>query len=339
MINWFNTHYGRLRGLISSLPASHEGAFPSPSWGNPGMSVTTQAVEFPTLPSLAISPNLQALLEFDDRLRTSSESQERPRKASVDLALPGRQPSRGGQEVPTVSLPPPRRKKSVVTGVPVSPKTTNEFQSASSSTDAVPEEPGGLGEIMFARAEDVVGDVGATNPYLNSPPSPPRYFYPRLDDAQEGIDHSSAFYTLEKRQSAKRQSRQRSSSDQTPTERKGGQLVPRRFLTSLGRSVGSRPKEKGQLPNALVLFSQNSSNLVLKVSGPRAVATRPLLLHSHKPSFSSSHSHQVRSALIPARTKGNHLVFQTVSSYEPSSSPEPHISISRYFPSCPLMSG
>ena len=43
------------------------------------------------------------------------------------------------------------------------------------------------------------------------------------------------------------------------------------------------------------LLSKSRLNLVPKAAGqPRVTATRPLLLHSHKASLSSSHSHQVR---------------------------------------------
>lgn len=218
----------------------------------------TEAEESPALASLVISPNLQALLEFDDRLRTSSEILEQPETAPAELPQPSQFPSWIQQEVPTVSLPPPRRrKKSVVTGVPMSPKTISELQNVSSTANAFPGVSGlgGLGEIGFARAEDVREDVvederesrakGLMNPYLNSPPSPPRYFYPRSDDEGEGVDQPSFFYTLEKSRSMRRPSRQRSSSDQSPVEHKGGRLVSPRHLASLGRNAGSRPKERG----------------------------------------------------------------------------------------------
>ncbi|KAF9654164.1 hypothetical protein BDM02DRAFT_241 [Thelephora ganbajun] len=284
------------------------------------MNVTTEAKVSPSLASLAISPNLQALLEFDDRLRTSSESHEQPMATPADLVQPNQYPSWGKQEVPTVSLPPPRRKKSVVTGVPMSPKTIFEFQSVASPTNIFPGvgESGGLGEIMFARPEGVLEDEmeskDSANPYLNSPPSSPRYFYPRSDD-EEGIDQPSPFYTLEKSRPMRRLKRQRSFSDQSPVERKGGQLVSPRYFTSFGRNVGSRPREKGAFSFFFFFFSFFFSlnpglSLSSKVSGPRAAVTRPFLLHRHKASLSSAHSHQ------------------TGTSYEPASSPEPYISIS-----------
>src|SRR5882757_3156773 len=88
------------------------------------------------LATLAISPDLQALLEFDDRLRSSGESDERPRTASADFSRPGKHSPWGKrrQEAATVSLPPPRRKKSVVVGVPMSPKAISELQDVSSAT-------------------------------------------------------------------------------------------------------------------------------------------------------------------------------------------------------------
>jgi len=101
---------------------------------------------------------------------------------------------------------------------------------------------------VFARAEDVVeGERGSTNPYLNSPPSPPRYFYPRSEEEEEGIvqNQPMAFYTLEKSRSMKWPDRQRSFSGPSPVEHKGGQLASRRYFSSLVRNVGSRPKEKG----------------------------------------------------------------------------------------------
>ena len=81
-------------------------------------------------------------------------------------------------------------------GVPMSPKTISEFQGAAApaTTFSRVDEFGGLGEIVFARPEDVpedemklgfVGYKGSVNPYLNSPPSPPRYFCPRSDDEEE----------------------------------------------------------------------------------------------------------------------------------------------------------
>jgi len=155
--------------------------------------------------------------------------------------------------VPTISLPPPRRKKSVVTGVPMTPKTSYECQRASSPTDTFPGagEFGGPGEIMFARVEDTLEDetvFGPANPYLNSPPSPPRYFYPRSDDEEDGADRPSPFYTLEKSRFTRRPIRKRSfGSDQSSlTERKGGRPVSPLYFTALGCNVGPRPTEKGK---------------------------------------------------------------------------------------------
>lgn len=220
------------------------------------MNVVTNMDEFPPLASLSISPDLQALLEFDDRLRTSGESYERPGTLlPADLARPGGQyPSWVQQEVPTVSLPPPQRKKSVIPGVPISPRTTSEFQNAASPTNSFHGvgKFGGLGEMMFARPRDAPEELeseGSMNPYLNSPPSPPRYFYPRSDDEE---DQPSPLYTLEKSRSTRRQIRRRSFSDQH-----GSQLVSPRYFASLGRSSGSRPKEKGasQVLNCLFPLS------------------------------------------------------------------------------------
>lgn len=213
----------------------------------------TATEEFPILASLAISPNLQALLEFDDRLRTPSESLERPGAAPVDLTQPTQYPVRRQQEVPTISLPPPRRKKSVVTGVPMTPKTSYECHRAPSPTDTFPGagEFGGPGEIMFARVEDTLDEMefGPANPYLNTPPSPPRYFYPRSDDEEDGFDRPSPFYTLEKSRFTRRPIRKRSfGGDQQAslTERKGGRPVSPLYFTTLGCNVGPRPVEKGQ---------------------------------------------------------------------------------------------
>ncbi|KAF9786746.1 hypothetical protein BJ322DRAFT_670611 [Thelephora terrestris] len=240
------------------------------------MNVATETERFPTLTSLVISPNLQALLEYDDRLRAPSESHKRPEGAPVGRVQHVRYPSWSEQEVPTVPLPPPRRRKK--SGLTMSPKTISELESASPSTDALPG-AGGLEvpeEVVFTRPEDILEEVEVEdlmNPYLNSPPSPPRYFYPRPDEEEEGTGQPSAFYTLEKSRSVGRTKRQRSLSDQT----EGGQLVPPRFIRA--NHGGSRPKER--------------------VSGARATATRPLLLHRHKPSLSSTHSHQVRSQPPP----------------------------------------
>ena len=224
----------------------------------------TGTEKFPVLASLAISPNLQALLEFDDRLRTPSESHERSGAASADLVQTGQYPVWKQQEVPTISLPPPRRKKSVVTGAPMSPKTISESQSVSSPTNNFSgvAEFGGLGEIMFARAEDVSEDEmelefkGPPNPYLNSPPSPPRYFYPRSDDEEDRTDRPSLFYTLEKTRSTRRSNRKRpfGGDKSLLVERKGGRPVSPRYFTSLGCNVGSRQKEKGKLLFSLSFF-------------------------------------------------------------------------------------
>lgn len=221
------------------------------------MNVMTRTEELPALASMAISPNLQALLEFDDRLRPPREGDERPEAVSADLTQSSQYPTWRQQEVPTISLPPPRRKRSVVTGVPMSPKTISDCQSVSSSTNPFlgVGEFGGLGEIMFARPEDVLeeevelGFKDSVNPYLNSPPSPPRYFYPRSDDEEERIDRPSLFYTLEKSRSMRRPIRKRSfGGDQSLlVERKGGKPVSPRYFTSLGCNVGSRPKEKGEV--------------------------------------------------------------------------------------------
>jgi len=234
--------------LIPSRSSSSGGTFPSPSWGETGTNVMTETEQLPAPASLVISPNLQALLEFDNRLRTPSEGHGPPAKDATGFAQLGQRPSWKDQVVPTVSLPPPRRKKSVVTGVPVSPKTMSEFQSVVAPMNAIPRAGEISGDIEFARPEDAVeGERGSPNPYLNSPPSPPRYFYPRLDDEEERVDRHqpSPFYTLEKSRSMKWPDRQRSFSGPPPVEHKGGQLATRRYFTSLVRNVGSRPKEKG----------------------------------------------------------------------------------------------
>ena len=280
----------------------------------------TGTEEFPALPSLVISPNLQALLEFDDRLRTPSETHERSGAASADLTQSGQYPVWRQQEVPTISLPPPRRKKSVVAGVPMSPKTISECQSVSSSTNTFSGvgEFGGPGEMMFARSEDVLedemelGSKDLANPYLNSPPSSPRYFYPRSDDEEGGIDQPSFFYTLEKPRSMRRSIRKRFGGDQSPrVECRGSKAVSPRCYTSLGCNVGSRPKEKGKQLLFFVLFFLSQfrlSGLPSKVSGARAAPTRPLLLPAHTLSLSSFHSHQV-SSVCPTlfKHKGTHL--------------------------------
>lgn len=251
------------------------------------MNVTTETDDFPVLASLVISPNLQALLEFDDRLRASSESQKRPEVAPAGRVKHGRQPSWSEQEVPTVSLPPPRRRKK--SGIPMSPKATSELESVAPSANILPgiEEPRESEEVVFMRPEDILEEVEAhdlMNPYLNSPPSPRRYFYPRPED-EDGINQPSGYYTLEKSRPMGRRKRQRSLSDQSW----GGQSVSPR--SAVGGSAGSR--QKG------------------------GAATRPLLLHRHKASLSSAHSHQ------------------TGTSYEPSSSPEPRVSISSTIYSAP----
>lgn len=294
------------------------------------------------LANLAISPNLQALLEFDDRLRTPNETPGRSGAAPPGLTQDGQHPSWTQQEVPTAPLPPPRRKKNAVADVPVSPKTISDLQRVPSPTDSLPEigEVGGFEEIIFAKFEDELEDdemglglgltlKGAVNPYLNSPPSSPRYFYPLSDDEEERIDRPRS-------RSTRRHVRQRSfSGDQPPGERKGGKFVPPRYFTSFRRKAGSKPKQKGKLFSLAYLFPLSHHPLAVlpsKISVTRAAATRPLLLHSHKASFSSSHSHQVRSPLNPFRAQ-IHISsspLQTGSSYEPSSSPEPPISISRY---------
>ena len=212
----------------------------------------------PTLADLTISPNLQALLEFDDRLRTSSDSHERPGTEASGVAQPSQYPSWGEQEVPTVSLPPPRRKKSVVPGVPISPKAMSEFRSVSPPTNISPGlgEFGGPGEIMFARPEGAGGTEGeagseeSVNPYLNSPPSSPRYFYPQSDDEEEEEpDRPSPFYALGESRSVRRSKRQRSFGGHSPVERREGQLVSPRYFASFGHSGGgSGPKEKGENP-------------------------------------------------------------------------------------------
>ena len=150
-------------------------------------------------------------------------------------------------------------------GVPMSPKTISEFQgvAAPATTFSRVGEFGGLGEIVFARPEDememeIVGYKGSVNPYLNSPPSPPRYFYPRSDDEEEeGVDRPSLFYTLERSRSPRRPIGQRSFSDQcqSAVERKSeGPLASPRYFASLGRNVGSRPKEKGEFFLSFFLF-------------------------------------------------------------------------------------
>lgn len=207
------------------------------------MNVTTQTEEYPALTSLVISPNLQALLEFDDRLRESSKGHKRPvRVPSSNRTQHGRHPSWGEQEVPTVSLPPPRRRKK--SSLPASPKTISELEDVSPSTKTLPEagEFGGSEEVLFTMPEDIQEERemrDLRNPYLNSPPSP-RYFN-RLSN--DGDDQLSAFCTLGRSWSVGPHTtkRQRSLSDQSQRN----QLLSSR---SSGRSVGPRPRERGTFP-------------------------------------------------------------------------------------------
>jgi len=228
-------------------PLPVEPFHPRPGGNLARASVMAETEQLQAPPSLVISPNLQALLEFDNRLRTPSESHGPPAKEQL-----GQCPSWREQAVPTVSLPPPRRKKGVVAGVPVSPKTASESRSMAPRTNTFPgaDELPILGEIEFARLEDVVeGESRSTNPYLNSPPSPPRHFYHRSDyEELEGIaqHQPTPCYTLDKPRSMRQwPDRQRSFSGPSPVEHRGGQLASRRYFTSLVRNVGSRPKEKG----------------------------------------------------------------------------------------------
>ena len=278
------------------------------------MSVMTET-EFPPLASLAISPSLQALLEFDEWLWTSSDSHEKPERTSTDLAQPGQYTSWRQQEVPKVSLPPSRRKKSVVTGVPVSPKIISELQSVASPRNAFSGvgELEALGEILVARAEDVLEDVMGSgdpmDPDFDPPPSPPRYFYPCSDDEEEGIDQSSASYTLEKSRCMRLPERQRSEfSDQyLPflSEGNGGQLFSPRYFTSFGRNVGSRPKEKGDFSFFFFFTSFPTEFLLLKRRGhvlrgrgrcsctaTRILSPPPLALNRYVPAFDPTRTKQ-----------------------------------------------
>lgn len=207
------------------------------------MKVTTQKKEeeHPTLTSLVISPNLQALLEFDDRLRASSKSHKRQEDASPSPVTHAQYPSWNEQEVPTVSLPPPRRRKKG--SLPTSPKTISEFEAVSpSAAGATPgaREFGGSEEaVVFTRPQDIPEETEAKvlcNPYLNSPPSP-RYFHRRSNDGDGGTDQTSAFYALERSWSAGRAKRQRSLSEQSWA----GQSASSRF-TGGSRTV----KERGE---------------------------------------------------------------------------------------------
>lgn len=207
------------------------------------MNATTQTEEYPALTSLVISPNLQALLEFDDRLRESSKSRKRTEETSPTRAQYGRYPSLREQEVPTVSLPPPRRKRKK-SAVQTSPKAMSEPEGLSSSTGTLPGagEFGASEEVVFTMPEDIPeeteeGDL--SNPYLNSPPSP-RYFHQRSNDDD---DQLSAFCRLDRSRSVGQTRRRRSLSDQS----QGGQLVSPRFMTG---SVGPRPRERGERSSA-----------------------------------------------------------------------------------------
>jgi hypothetical protein len=250
------------------------------------MDATTETEQLPVLADLTISPNLQALLEFDDRLRTPSETHGRSGAAPAGLTQDGQYSSWTQQEVPTASLPPPRRKKNAVADVPVSPKTISDSQRVPSPTDSLPGfgEFGGLEEIIFARSEDELEDEmelelkGAVNPYLNSPPSSPRYFYPLSDDDDDDDDEEEV--DRPRSRSTRRHVRQRSfSADQPLGERKGSRFVPPRCFASFRRKVGSKPKQKGKhffRPSFLSFSSSACSftfqNLGDTCSGDEAVA-------------------------------------------------------------------
>ena len=204
------------------------------------MNAKTKTDEFSSVTSLVISPNLQALLEFDDLLRASNEGQEKRKEAaSANREQHGRYPSWGSQEVPTISLPPPRRKKGVAAGGPVPQKTIPHVRSASSpaNTPFGVRESGGHEEVLFEKSDDIPEEPKDLNPYLNSPPSPPRYFYPREDE--EGNGQPSPLYTLERTRSIPRTKRQRSSSDRS----RGSQSVSPRLAE---RNGGLQTKERGE---------------------------------------------------------------------------------------------
>lgn len=201
------------------------------------MNLTTKKEGYPALTSLVISPNLQALLEFDDRLRESSRSHNQP-EVPTRAQHPIRYPSSWReQEVPTISLPPPRRRKK--SGVQAPPKTISPTEGVSSMTKTLPGagEFGRPEEVAFiAIPEDIPEETEESdlrNPYLNSPPSP-RYLHQRFG---EGDDHLSVFYPLEKSRSVRQSKRQRSLSDQS----QGGQS-PSSFFT-----VGPRQRERGKV--------------------------------------------------------------------------------------------
>lgn len=150
---------------------------------------------------------------------------------------------------------------------------------------------------MFAGYDDVLedgmGSGGSTNPYLNSPPSLPRQFYPRSDDEDEGVDQHQPpqFYSLGTQpRSSSRPSRQRSLSGQPPVERKGGQLVSLRYFTSFGRNVGSRQKEKGEswvrspLPSPSPLSSTSKfPHLILSIGSDRTTCSGDSAIASTQP--------------------------------------------------------
>lgn len=213
------------------------------------MNVTTETEEYPTLTSLVISPNLQALLEFDDRLRASNKSHKRPDEVSSSPAQHGQFPSWREQEVPTVSLPPPRRRRKKSSG-PTSPQTVSEFEGVSPSrTESIPEaeEFGESEEVVFTAPEDIPEDTEAkdlANPYLNSPPSP-RYFQQRLNDSNE---------TLESSRSVGWGKRQRSLSDQS----QGAQPVTSRWT---GGKARSGAKERGR--SVFVSWTLHTLNSIL----------------------------------------------------------------------------
>jgi hypothetical protein len=272
------------------------------------MNVTTETEEYPTLTSLVISPNLQALLEFDDRIRASNKSHKRPEEASSSPVQHGQYPSWGEQEVPTVSLPPPRRRKK--SDGPTSPKTISECEGVSSSTGAIPE-AGESEEVVFTIPEDIPEDTEAKdlrNPYLNSPPSP-RYFHRRLNDSNE---------TLETSRSVGWAKRQRSLSDQS----QGGQLVSSCLA---GGNIGLRPKERGEssfpghrTPNsALSLFSQwiratCGSDETVALAPPQAFSLFLSLSSSMSPLSASERylisfpdRHLLRTIIFPRTTRIN----------------------------------
>jgi hypothetical protein len=179
--------------------------------------------------SLAISPNLDAMLEYDDRLRTSRDTHKKSRLGSMTPETQATKP----EPVIIVGLPPPPRSKKFNSNGPLRTPLVSRFQGSSYE--------GNVLDISQTESDVESPANPRANPYINPAPND------SSKSSSTSLSKSSSYHASQREIDAETVSRpsiQRSSSYEEPSP--SPQRLHFRSLTKdeevLGRNGPDHPE-------------------------------------------------------------------------------------------------